>query len=49
MMYKLTINEYSEKTILKIQPNFKDGLISMHHLHQNDNLFVIDAAFSKLK
>jgi len=44
---KLNIEEYVEKTIVTTYPNFKKGLISMHHLHQSDGLFVIDAAYRK--
>ena len=44
---KLTINEYVEKTVITTYPNFKKGLLSMHHLHQKDGLFVIDAAYMK--
>ena len=44
---KLTINEYIEKTIVTTYPNFYKGLISMHHLHQANGLFVIDAAYKK--
>ncbi len=44
---KLTIDEYHEKNIVTVYPNFHKGLMSTHHLHQSDNLFVIDAAFKK--
>lgn len=44
---KLTIDEYSENTIVTTYPNFHKGLISMHHLHQKNNLFVIDGAYKK--
>lgn len=44
---KLTINEYVEETIITAQPNFDKGLISMHHLHQSNDIFVIDAAYGK--
>jgi len=44
---KLTIDEYVEKTVITTYPNFKKGLVSMHHLHQEDGLFVIDAAYMK--
>jgi len=44
---KLTIDEYVEKDVVTIYPNFHKGLISMHHLHQTDGLFVIDAAYKK--
>ena len=44
---KLTIDEYVERTVITTYPNFKKGLVSMHHLHQKDGLFVIDAAYIK--
>ena len=45
---KLTINEYIEKDVAIIYPNFYKGLVSMHHLHQVDGLFVIDAAYKTI-
>lgn len=44
---KLTINEYAESTILTVYPNFQKGLISAHHLHQKEGLFVFDAAYKR--
>lgn len=44
---KLTIDEYIEKDIITVYPNFHKGLIAMHHLHQSDGMFVIDAAYRK--
>jgi hypothetical protein len=44
---KLTIEEYIETDVAIIYPNFHKGLISTHHLHQTDGLFVIDAAYKK--
>ncbi|MEB8329860.1 hypothetical protein OO009_10885 [Flavobacteriaceae bacterium KMM 6897] len=44
---ELTINSYVEENSLIIEPDFHKGLISMHHLHQIDDLFVFDAAFKK--
>lgn len=44
---KLTIDEYVEETIVTAYPNFHPGLISMHHLHQKNGIFVIDAAYKK--
>ena len=44
---KLTLNEYTEETIVTTYPNFHKGLMSMHHLHQSNGLFVIDAAYRK--
>lgn len=43
----LTLEEYSEETIVTVMPNFKKGLKSIHHLHQIDGLFVIDAAYKR--
>ena len=45
---KLTIDEYVENKIVRVYPNFHKGLVSMHHLHQTDGLFVIDAAYKKI-
>ncbi|MDA9356676.1 hypothetical protein N8376_06105 [Flavobacteriaceae bacterium] len=45
---KLTIDEYEEETAITTFGNFKKGLKRMHHLHQRDNLFVIDAAYKKM-
>ncbi len=44
---KLTIEEYQEERIVTVFPNFHKGLISMHHLHQINGLFVFDAAYRK--
>jgi hypothetical protein len=44
---KLTIDVYIEKSIVTVYPNFHKGLISVHHLHQSDELFVIDAAYRR--
>lgn len=44
---KLTIDEYIEETIIMAKPNFDKGLIAMHHLHQSNDFFVIDAAYNK--
>ncbi len=44
---KFSIEEYIEEIIVTAEPNFYKGLISMHHLHQTKNLFVIDAAFKR--
>ena len=41
----LNLDEYSEKTIITIEPKFRKGLEGIHHLHQLDNKFVFDAAF----
>jgi hypothetical protein len=45
---KLTLEEYRESTVITVFPNFQPGLGAMHHLHQSDGLFVIDAAYRKL-
>ena len=43
---ELNIDNYVEKRIISIKPNFSKGLVSVHHLHQLDNVFVIDGAYS---
>jgi len=42
---KLTIDEYKEETIRKVEPNFQKGLVSIHHLHQIGGMFIFDGAF----
>ena len=44
---KLTIDDYEEEKIITVEPNFKKGLIATHHLHQLDNIFVIDACYKR--
>ena len=44
---KLTIDEYLEKNIITIFPDFEKNLIAIHHLHQSNNMFLIDAAYKK--
>ncbi len=43
---KLTIEKYQEKLIRKVEPDFQKDLVSMHHLHQIDGMFVFDAAYN---
>lgn len=45
---KLSLEEYSEKTVRVVEPNFRKGLMSMHHLHQIDDSFVFDAGYRKI-
>lgn len=45
---KLSIDEYVESTVLIAKPNFYKGLKAMHHLHQMEGRFVIDAAYEKI-
>lgn len=44
---KLTIDEYVEEQLTIIQPDFHNGLIATHHLHQMDEYFAIDAGYRK--
>lgn len=43
---KLTIDEYEEENTRICEPNFDKNLMATHHLHQTDELFVFDAAYS---
>ena len=45
---KLTIDEYEEEKIITVEPNFKKGLIATHHVHQLENIFVIDACYKRM-
>lgn len=44
---ELTIHSYKEENTRIVEPNFHEGLISIHHLHQIKDQFVFDAAFKK--
>lgn len=44
----LTIERYEEELLIGIEPNFIKGLRATHHLHQLDEVFIIDGAFKKL-
>jgi hypothetical protein len=43
----LTIEKYEEDLLIGIEPNFIKGLRATHHLHQLDDVFIIDGAFNK--
>ena len=45
---KLTINEYVEKTVKIVKPDFYKGLKAIHHLHQVEGLFIFDASFTNI-
>jgi hypothetical protein len=45
---KLTIDEYEEEPMVSIEPNFRKGLIGIHHLHQIEECFVFDGCYKKL-
>ena len=45
---KLNIEEYVEEKIITVLPNFKKGLVGLHHLHQLDNNYIFDVC-TKLK
>ncbi len=44
---KLTLDDYIEKSVGIFKPDFNNDLVGMHHLHQFDGNFVIDAAYGK--
>ena len=43
----LTLNEYQEKIVVTVEPNFRKGLERIHHLHQLDGMYVFDAAYKR--
>lgn len=44
---KLTIEDYQEDTLIGIEPNFAKGLKATHHLHQLDDMYIIDGAYRR--
>ena len=44
---ELTIRSYVEEISEIVEPTFQEGLMSIHHMHQIDGVFVFDAAFKK--
>ena len=46
---KLTLEEFEEETVISIDPNFRKGLVGVHHLHQLEDCFVFDACFKKMR
>lgn len=44
----LTLEKYQEDKIIGIEPNFAKGLEATHHLHQIEDMFIIDGAFRRL-
>lgn len=44
---KLTIDEYEEENLITIEPNYKKGLMATHHIHQVDEMYIIDGAYKK--
>jgi len=45
---KLTLDEFEDEPVISVEPNFTEGLIGMHHLHQLGDNFVFDACYKKL-
>jgi len=44
----LSLEEYEEDRIIGIEPNFARGLAATHHLHQLEDVFIIDGAFRRM-
>jgi hypothetical protein len=44
----LNLEHYKETCLHRVMPNFHKNLIGVHHLHQIDNMFIIDGCFSKI-
>lgn len=44
---KLTIDEYEEENLISVEPNFKKGLMATHHIHQGEDMFIIDGAYKR--
>ena len=46
-MVKISKNEYMEKNISNIRPDFKDKIISTHHYSANTSIAAVDFARSQ--
>ena len=46
---KLTINDYEEKIVKVIMPNYYKNLFATHHLSYNEDLSIIDGCFNYYK
>jgi hypothetical protein len=44
---KLTIDEYEEELVSQIEPEFKEGLIGVHHVTISNGYFIIDGCKKK--
>lgn len=44
---KLNLDEYLEETVTTIEPNFRKGIVATHHVHQLDNIFILDACYKR--
>jgi hypothetical protein len=45
---KLSLDEFETEAVISIEPNFKKGLVGLHHLHQYEGCFVFDACYKRL-
>jgi len=45
---KLSLEVFEDEAVISIEPNFRKGLVGIHHLHQLENNFVFDACYKKL-
>ena len=43
---KINLEEYQEETLVSIEPDFHKGIEATHHLHQLEDMFVIDGSYS---
>jgi hypothetical protein len=45
---KITLDEFEDEPVIAIEPDFRKGLIGIHHLHQIGNEFVFDGCYKRL-
>jgi hypothetical protein len=41
----LSLDEFIEERIVTVEPNFKKGLVGLHHLHQLKNYYIFDVCY----
>ena len=44
---KLTLDEFEDEPVIEIEPNFRKGLIGIHHLHQLNDYFIFDGCYKR--
>jgi hypothetical protein len=43
---KMNLEEYQEETLISIKPDFHKGIEATHHLHQLEDMFVMDGSYT---
>lgn len=44
---KLTLEEFEDEPVMTIKPDFRKGLLGIHHMHQYGDSYIFDAQFKR--